>query len=85
MQIILNIPDYNQNDGIISHWENNFQLIVTDSNNQVLIQANKAALTSLAIQLLTLAQDSLPSGGHLHFDEYNSLENGSKELIIEKM
>jgi hypothetical protein len=85
MQITLEIPDYNREDGIISHWEDDFQIIVHESNNQTLIRANKAGLTSLAIQLLTLAQDILPSGRHLHYDESNSLESGSKELIIEKI
>jgi hypothetical protein len=41
-------------------------------------------LISLAIHLLTLAQENVPVGSHCHFDEHNSLEHGSKELIIEK-
>lgn len=49
-----------------------------------MITANKPGLISLAKQLLTLAQDKVPSGYHLHFDEFNSLEEKSYELIIQK-
>jgi len=38
----------------------------------------------LANHLLNLSQENIPSGYHLHFDEYNSLENGSCDLIIQK-
>lgn len=38
-----------------------------------------------ARHLLTLAQDSVPSGTHIHFDDLNSLEDGSIGLIIEKL
>ena len=48
------------------------------------IIANKEGLTSLANHLLNLAQDNVPRGYHLHFDESNSLKDGSSELIIEK-
>ena len=33
---------------------------------------------------MNLAQDAVPSGCHFHFDEYNSLEQVSIELIVEK-
>ncbi len=48
------------------------------------LSANKAGLTSLAIQLLTLAQDNVPAGCHIHYDKFNSLEDGSIELVIQK-
>ena len=38
----------------------------------------------MAKQLLQLAQNEVPKGYHLHYDEYNSLEDGSVEFIIEK-
>lgn len=44
--------------------------------------ANKSGLISLANHLLNLGQDDISFGHHLHFDEYNSLEEGSSELII---
>jgi hypothetical protein len=38
----------------------------------------------LAKQLLQLSQNEIPKGYHLHYDGYNSLEDGSVEFIIGK-
>jgi hypothetical protein len=84
MEIKLQIPAYSAASGFANHWEDGFEIKVTDSPNEILIQANKAGLISLAIQLLTLAQDEVPAHHHIHLDEYNSLEKGSKGLTIEK-
>ena len=46
----------------------------------MIISANKEGLLSLAKQLTTLAE-AVP-GNHIHYDEYNSLEEGSAEMII---
>jgi len=51
--------------------------------NTTIVSANKAGLISLA-KNLTLLADEL-SGSHIHLDDYNSLEEGSSELIIEKI
>ena len=83
MIITLKIPEYSSNQGIISKWENNFQ-ISARFENEFLISANKAGLISLATQLLTLAQDKVPPGTHIHYDVYTSLEDGSTEFIIQK-
>lgn len=85
MVIMLEIPEYDKTEGLKSHWEYGFEITVNESKNNILISANKAGLISLAIQLLTLAQDTVPPGVHIHYDEHNSLENGSKELVIEKI
>lgn len=53
-------------------------------SKEVLISANNEGLLSLANHLLTLAQKEVPIGSHIHLDEYNSLEEGSIDLIIEK-
>jgi hypothetical protein len=84
MKITLEIPEYTGDD-LKSHWENGFEISVSNTNNQLIIQANKAGLISLATQLLTLAQNEVPINHHFHYDENNSLETGSAELIIEKM
>lgn len=55
----------------------------TYGNHEVMISANKEGLLSLACQLRALAE-GLP-GDHIHYDEYNSLEEGSSEMIIEKV
>jgi hypothetical protein len=84
MKITIEVPDYNPSQGIKSTWEPGFEIEVKHENGQTILLANKNGLTSLAIQLLTLAQDEVPAGVHLHLDEHNSLEEGSVELVIAK-
>jgi len=61
-------------------WEDGFSIKVKVDSGTVIISANKEGLLSLAKQLTTLA-DALP-GNHIHYDEDNSLEEGSAEMII---
>lgn len=63
-------------------WENGFTVKVSVEENTVVISANREGLLSLASQLTALANES--TGSHIHYDEYNSLENNSSEMIIEK-
>ena len=50
-------------------------------HDKIMIFANREGLLSLARQLVELA-GGVP-GDHIHYDEYNSLEEGSSEMIIE--
>ena len=84
MEIIIEIPDYDPNNGIRYEWESGFEIDLKIKDQTVILTANKEGLLSLANHLLNLAQDVIPAGHHLHFDENNSLEQGSSELIIEK-
>ncbi|MBQ6911551.1 MAG: hypothetical protein IJQ35_05220 [Bacteroidales bacterium] len=64
-------------------WVGDFKIEVgLDIDNAVVISANRDGLLSLARQLTTLADESV--GSHIHYDEYNSLEDGSIEMIIAK-
>ena len=65
------------------HWEDGFAIKVSAENNQVVISANREGLLSLANILKTLAGQE--PGCHVHLDEYNSLEEHSAELVIEKI
>ena len=65
------------------NWVDGFTIKVRVENGNVVISANKEGLLSLANQLKTLADEV--AGCHCHYDEYNSLEDGSCELIIEKI
>ena len=85
MQITIEIPEYDSSIGLKYSWINNFFIEIKKSDHELRIKANKEGLTSLAIQLLNLAQDAVPLNHHIHLDEYNSLEAGSDELIIEKI
>ena len=63
-------------------WEPDFIVRVSNDNNEVVISANREGLLSLAKQLAALADET--PGSHIHYDEHNSLEDGSAQLIIVK-
>lgn len=79
------IIKYDTSKGLQLSWESNFAIEVKSEEDKVLISANNEGLISLAKHLLTLAQENVPLGAHLHFDQYNSLEDDSIDLIIEKI
>ena len=64
------------------HWTDGFEIQVKIQNAVVVISANREGLRSLANQLAALAEEK--PGSHIHYDEYNALEDGSAELLIEK-
>ncbi len=65
-------------------WEDGFKIrVAIDNNDAVVLSANKEGLLSLAKQLTALAE-AVP-GDHIHYGEYNSLEDGSAEMIIERI
>ena len=67
---------------MIVEWVDGFEIKTVIVNDQIVISANKEGLLSLAKHLTALA-DGVP-GDHIHYDEYNSLEEGSAEMIIER-
>lgn len=82
-EILIEIPEYDPNKGIAYLWEAGFEISTDTNGNAIKISANKEGLISLANHLLTLAE--APIKGHLHYDDLNSLEDGSIELIIDKI
>lgn len=64
-------------------WANGFEISATMDDGATIIAANREGLISLAGILLALAEED--PGSHIHLDEGNSLEDGSCELIIEKV
>jgi hypothetical protein len=67
-----------------TEWMEGFKVSVnTFTDHEVTISANKEGLLSLACQLKALAE-GMP-GDHIHYDENNSLEKGSLDLVIEKV
>ena len=63
-------------------WVDGFTIDVDCQGGTVTLKANKEGLLSLARQMIALSNEE--AGSHIHYDEYNSLEEGSAELIIEK-
>lgn len=84
MKVDIEVPEYLPEKGLEMNWEYGFTIEVKMDKNMAIIRADSAGLKSLAIHLLTLAQSGVPSGHHFHYDETNSLEDGSCELVIEK-
>ena len=67
-----------------TEWEEGFKIFVhTRNNHEATISANKKGLLSLACQRRSLAEGK--QGDHIHYDEYQSLEEGSLEMIIERV
>ena len=64
-------------------WVDGFEIRVTVDSGGAVISANREGLLSLAKHLTALA-DGQP-GDHIHYDEHTSLEEGSAELIIERI
>ena len=64
-------------------WVDGSRISVKTDNNEVTISANREGLLSLALQLQALAEGT--PGDHIHYDAYNSLEEGSSEMIIERV
>ena len=64
-------------------WEKVSEINATIETGVIRIAANREGLLSLAGILFTLAEQ-VP-GSHVHLDEYNSLEYGSSEMIVERV
>ena len=84
MEFTLEVPDYDKYQGIVISLVGDHEIEVVFKNGEVGIRANKDGLISLATQMLTLAQDTVPSGHHIHLGSNSGLEENSLGLIIGK-
>ena len=64
-------------------WEEGFKIAVRNENGATVISANAAGLKSLGKIFLDLAEGK--AGDHVHLDDGNSLEEGSGEVVVEKV
>ena len=64
-------------------WKEDPTIRVRIENGAAVISADRGGLLSLAEHLTALAAEA--PGSHIHYDEYNSLEDGSAELIVEML
>ena len=62
-------------------WEDGFSIRTRIEDGAIVVAGNAAGLRSLANICLALADEE--RGAHIHLDEFNSLEDGSAELIID--
>lgn len=63
-------------------WVDGFEIQTSIENDEIIISANKEGLLSLAKQCIALAEEE--AGAHIHYDIWNALSDGSKDMIIEK-
>ena len=64
------------------NWVEGFTISTRIDAGTMTISANREGLLSLANHLIELAEEA--PGSHIHLDEYNALDEGSTELIIER-
>ena len=64
-------------------WFDDYTIFFRIDGETAVLSANRAGLLSLAGHLTELAEQAPES--HLHLDAYNSLEEGSNELILERI
>lgn len=75
-----NFKSENAGDSMDIEWVDGFEIRVKVDHGAVVITANREGMLSLAKQLTALAEAA--QGQHIHYDDYNSLEEGSAEMII---
>ena len=64
-------------------WIEGFTISVGYDGHTVTLSANREGLLSLAKQFVAMANEE--PGTHIHYDKFNSLEDDSVELIVEKI
>ncbi len=65
-------------------WEENSEISVrVEKDGVVVLSGNKAGLLTLSRMMADLAECEV--GDHVHLDEFNSLEEGLVELVVEKV
>ena len=84
MEIRIDVPNYDPWEGIRISWVDGYEIEAGLEDNGVTIWANKEGLLTLATQMLTLAQDGIPVGHHIHLTNDSGLDERSLDLLIGK-
>jgi hypothetical protein len=85
MRIIIDVPDYSPETGLQLGWQPGSVIRVSVTHGVPVITANSTGLETLANHFLTLAQPDVAAGTHIHYDDWVGLEEGSSELIVDKI
>jgi len=83
MKVEVTVPEYAAEIGLRIDWEPEAVIQVAVHEDEVLLKADRGGLVTLGRLLLSLAQDGIEDGFHVHLDPSNGLQDGSAELIIE--
>ena len=84
MIIKVDLPEYDDENGLDVFWEKNGKFKIDVSMEEVVLSANTEGLISFAKQMLYLAYNQLPQGSHIHYDSFFTGCNPEFCFIIEK-
>jgi hypothetical protein len=84
MEIVVEISEYERRKGIAFEWDPGWDLRASRDDNGVKIGGTAEALHGLAAVLLTLAQDAVRPGAHVHLDSFHGLSDESEEVLLER-
>lgn len=84
MDRVIDVPEFRDGGGLHFIWDDNFEIELTVRSTEVVIKANRAGLTSLARHLLTLAQQGVREGSHIHLTADQEIES-EIDLILERV
>jgi len=80
----MNIPESGLNEGLRYEWDFGFEISLELVESEVVLRGNRAGLISLARHLLTLAQEEINPGTHLHLTAGQEIDSDF-DLILESM
>jgi hypothetical protein len=84
MEQVISVPDYDPVVGLRFSWDDGFDITVSVTRLEVVVKANRAGLTSLARHLLTLAQEGVRGGMHVHLTADQEIES-KVDLVFERV
>ncbi|MFI1796465.1 hypothetical protein ACH427_03770 [Streptomyces sp. NPDC020379] len=84
MDRVIDIPERRVGEGLRFVWDDGFEIEVRADEAEVVIKANQAGLTSLARHLVTLAQEGVGVGSHVHLTSGQEIES-DLDLVLERM
>jgi hypothetical protein len=77
--------EYDQNKGVTYETDEKMIVKITIEGEVCTLSSNREGLLSLAKSFIKLADDNVPIGCHYHLDHPVFMEEGSSELIVEKI
>ncbi|WP_335937482.1 Imm32 family immunity protein [Streptomyces sp. PTD5-9] len=84
MDVVIDVPESEAGEGLRFSWDEDFEIELDVGPAEVVIRGNRAGLTSLARHLLTLAQQGVHEGSHIHLTASQEIESEA-DLILERM
>ncbi|MET7796738.1 Imm32 family immunity protein [Streptomyces decoyicus] len=83
MDLVISVPEHRVGEGLQFAWDDDFEMEMAVGPTEVVIKANRAGLTSLARHLLTLAQQGVHEGSHIHLTADQEIE-AQLDLVLER-